>query len=318
MKHPDRHGNLSFAFRAPGGRVLEPDELPLVRAFDSNERIVGEELELDAAGRTIPVLVAALPVRAPTGRLCGVTMTIEDITERRRQERLRDEWSAIIAHDLRQPVSAIALASERLMKLHEHDPSDSERRIIERVVRASGHLDRMISDLMDASLIESDRLSLRRRLVDAGALVAAIVESAGATADREIRVRPDGAHEAWLDEDRIRQVLGNLLSNAQKYGTPGTPIDIELARRDDEIEIVVSNEGPGIPADRLPLLFSRFERARETRTPGLGLGLYITKGLVDAHGGRIWAESTPGRTTSFHVVLPKHPPPSATEGHTVH
>lgn len=304
MKLTDQYGNASFALEHPGGAVLEPDEHPVARAFERNETVVGEELELvDAEGRKIPVIVSALPVRTASGQCCGVTTTIENISDRRRQERMRNEWSAMIAHDVRQPVSALAMAADLLMQLHAADPTDRERKLIERVRRASSQLARMIEDLSDASLLESKRLSLHRDRVDMGALVESIVESPGAPA---IRARLDVALEAWVDEDRIRQVLANLLSNAEKYGSPGAPIELTVSSHDDEIEVVVTNEGPGIPSDRLPLVFDRFERGCETGTPGLGLGLYITKGIVEAHGGRVWAESTPGQTTSFHVVLPKH------------
>src|SRR5262249_36631611 len=101
--------------------------------------------------------------------------------------------------------------------------------------------------------------------------------------------------------------MGNLLTNAVKYGYPGRDVWVDLGRRGDEVEIAVTNEGAGIPAEELPLLFQRFHRTRQAAEhgiAGLGLGLYIAKGLVEAHGGRIWAESTPGRTTTFHSTLP--------------
>jgi signal transduction histidine kinase len=102
-------------------------------------------------------------------------------------------------------------------------------------------------------------------------------------------------------------VLTNLLSNAVKYGFAHSRIDVELARRGGQLEVTITNEGEGIPEDELPRLFRRFHRtetARQSRIGGLGLGLYITRGLIEAHGGRIWAESTPGKKTSFHFTLP--------------
>ena len=105
-----------------------------------------------------------------------------------------------------------------------------------------------------------------------------------------------------VDPDRIHQVFDNLISNAVKYGRPGAEIRIECLDRGEVLEVVVTNQGSGIPAHELPRLFSRFGRTRDARaehTPGIGLGLYITRGLVEAHGGRIWAESVPGESTSF-------------------
>ena len=129
--------------------------------------------------------------------------------------------------------------------------------------------------------------------------------------EHELRVAVPAESDAWIDPDRVRQVLTNLISNALKYGQPGTPIVIEAADRDGFIEMTVTNQGPGIPAGELPLLFSRFGRTYDARTtgkPGTGLGLYICKGLVEAHGGRMWVDSVPGELTSFHFLLPKAPP----------
>jgi len=113
-----------------------------------------------------------------------------------------------------------------------------------------------------------------------------------------------------VDPDRVHQVLDNLVSNAVKYGRPNAEIRIAWLDRGDCLEVVVTNQGAGIPAEEMPHLFSRFGRthgARAHRTPGIGLGLYIARGLVEAHGGRIWAESVPGQSTSFHFTLPRAP-----------
>jgi signal transduction histidine kinase len=116
------------------------------------------------------------------------------------------------------------------------------------------------------------------------------------------------------DEQRLEQVMSNLLSNAIKYGTPGTQVVFELRERDGYAEVTVSNRGPGIPADELPRLFDRYMRSRTVSAEGpkgLGVGLYIAKGLVEAHGGRIWIESVPGDTTTFHFTIPLDGPPVA-------
>jgi signal transduction histidine kinase len=108
------------------------------------------------------------------------------------------------------------------------------------------------------------------------------------------------------DPDRLERILMNLLTNALKYSAPGTPVTVALARRDGQVVTAVSDQGPGIPPDELPHLFERYYRARETRErkEGLGLGLYITKGLVEAHGGRLWVESQVGKGSTFSFSLP--------------
>jgi signal transduction histidine kinase len=110
----------------------------------------------------------------------------------------------------------------------------------------------------------------------------------------------------WADPDRLHQVIGNLVGNAIKYGRPGSDVEVRVAAKDGCAQVTVINEGEGIPPEELPHLFGKFHRtpaARAGQVSGLGLGLYITRGLVEAHGGRIWAESRPQKTC-FHFTLP--------------
>ena len=137
-----------------------------------------------------------------------------------------------------------------------------------------------------------------------------MIERQGAELARhEVRVRvPPGLPQICVDPVRFEQILGNLLSNAVKYGSADTPIAVELARRDERfVSCAVVNEGRGIDAADLPNLFERFFRARNARdggVAGMGLGLYITRGLVEAHGGTIEVASEPGRTTTFRFTVP--------------
>jgi signal transduction histidine kinase len=136
-----------------------------------------------------------------------------------------------------------------------------------------------------------------------------VAERAAAVAPgNPVRVETRGSiPRIQADAARIEQVLGNLLSNGAKYGSPGSEILVVVERRDDAVELAVINQGEGIPAEELPKLFRRFHRSRratERKISGLGLGLFIAKGLVEAHGGRIWAESIPNQTTRFCFTLP--------------
>jgi signal transduction histidine kinase len=239
-------------------------------------------------------------------------LILQDIADRKELERLREEWAAVVAHDLRQPVNTIGLAAETLVRRSRHELPERDRLALERIGAASKRLGRMINDLLDVSRIESRRLAIECQPVELGVFIDSVVDSLDdLIAGHELSVVAGAEQVVWIDPDRIHQVLGNLISNAAKYGASDTPIVIEAIPRDDQVEVVVTNHGPGIPADQLPLLFSRFTRARaarEGRTPGLGLGLYIAKGLIEAHGGRLWAESTPGQTTSFHFTVPRARP----------
>jgi signal transduction histidine kinase len=166
----------------------------------------------------------------------------------------------------------------------------------------------MIGDLLDISHLDSHRFRVRPR---AQHLVPLVREGIEATPGSEDRCRMQVATEsdtASVDGQRFVQVLSNLLSNAAKYGYPDTPIDVRLSRHGEMLEVTVSNEGPGIPPDEVSRLFSRFARTRRAEhgeTPGLGLGLYICRGIIDAHGGQLWVECEPEHRTHFRFTLPQ-------------
>jgi signal transduction histidine kinase len=195
-----------------------------------------------------------------------------------------------------------------LQRLAESPDARTLSKGIEQTVKAANTLSRMISDLADVSHIESRRLEVARRPIDLDVLVRESVERQRVISpDRVINLQIDSAiPKVNADPIRMEQVLGNVLVNAIKYSDPETAVELEVRSVDDEVRVVVTNRGPGISAEELPKLFDRYyrtARARAGSARGLGLGLYIAKGLMEAHGGRIWAESRPGQTT-FQFALP--------------
>ncbi|WP_437950732.1 PAS domain S-box protein [Sorangium sp. So ce296] len=288
--------------RRPDGTPITLDELPSSRAM-RGETVPGEEIviaEADGSCRTF--LVAAAPLRDGGGKITGAVVAGEDISPLKELERMREEWTSIIAHDLRQPITNIVLKASLLAK----QPQSSDK--AQHILASAMQLNRMISDLLDVSRLESHRLDLRPAEVDLPALIRATVErTADATKGHGLDVEVlDGIPPLLADSGRLEQVLTNLLSNAAKYGAPGTPIRIAVERRGDEVLVAVQNEGKGIAPEELPRLFARYYRTREAKAggaAGLGLGLYIVRGLIEAHGGRVWAESAPGKT-SFQFTLP--------------
>ncbi|WP_437323225.1 PAS domain S-box protein [Sorangium sp. So ce381] len=288
--------------RRPDGAALELDELPSSRAL-RGETIPGEELLVTKTDGSVGTfLIAAAPLRDSAGKITGAIVAGEDISALKELSRMREEWTSIIAHDLRQPITTILLKASLLAK----EPQCSDR--AQHILASAKQLNRMIDDLLDVSRLESHRLDLRRVEVDLPALIRATVErTADATRGHRVDVEVlDGGPPLWADPGRLEQVLTNLLSNAAKYGAPGTPIRIAVERRSGEVFVAVENEGKGIAPDELPRLFTRYYRTREAKAggaAGLGIGLYIVRGLVEAHGGRIWAESAPGKT-AFRFTLP--------------
>ncbi|MBX3469630.1 MAG: PAS domain S-box protein [Planctomycetes bacterium] len=307
------HGGdpLAHELRDPSGARVPEAQRPLRRVLREGVTVVrAEHVIATASGEHVPVLISATPIRLGH-EVVGAVELLQDIREQKELERLREEWTSIVAHDLRQPVGTIQLAADRLLALGGARLSAQERGPLERIRSCAVRLGRMIADLLEASRLEAGRLSLEPRVVDVGAVVTTLAEHPPAEqAGRRVVLSAPAGATAWADPDRLQQVLENLLSNAVKYGTPGADIQVDVAPRDDEVEVAVTNAGPGIPPAELAVVFNRFSRGRgvhATRTPGLGLGLYIAYEVVRAHGGRMWAESVPDRTTTFRFTLPRRP-----------
>ncbi|AKF04239.1 PAS domain S-box protein [Sandaracinus amylolyticus] len=302
------------------GQSLAPDEMPYVAAIVRGERFAGREHQVRRRdGSVVAVLVGVSPVLSDAGELTGAVMIVQDVSTLKELERLREEWTSVVAHDLRQPVNVITLAAGMLAETRVPLPEDKRRWAIASIGRSAGTLDRMIGDLLDASRIEARRITVERREASLATLVRDVVDRVpGAGACCDVDVAPGADRAVLADPVRIEQVLTNLLTNALKYGEPGARIGVRLVPREREVEAIVTNRGPGIPPDELPKLFRRFERTRSARAGrerGIGLGLYLSKGLIEAHGGRIWAESTPGAETSFHFTVPYAPRAQAELAH---
>jgi PAS domain S-box-containing protein len=291
--------------------VLIPEELRderlVLRARAlAGETVVGFETEhVRKDGRRIPIAMTLSPIRDPVGRVVGISTIERDISTLKRLSREREEWSAVVAHDLRQPASAIRLSAESLSRT---ETNPARQRVIERIRKASDRLERMIGDLLDVSRIEAGQLAVQAESVDLRPLVADVVALLPWDQSR-CRIEVDAeAERAWADGERFVQVLSNLLTNAFKYGDPDTPVEVCLEAVEGMVQVTVTNEGPGISQDEVPKLFSRFARTRAAQSggvPGLGLGLYICRGIVEAHGGRLWVESVPGDKTHFRFTLPR-------------
>lgn len=243
--------------------------------------------------------------------LAGILSEIFVIeTSRARAEltRLREEFISVVAHDLRSPISTIQLAAGLMeSKLADDQAGADLRRHLERI-RTSGHrLDRMISDLLDASRVEARQLSLSPKLTDMRALILGTTDRAAAVCGgHPVRVQlPDQLPSLTIDPSRVEQVLTNLLSNAGKYAREGSEIVVGATVEPPHLEVAVSNLGEGISAKEAEQIFTRFYRAKGAarRAEGIGVGLYIARGLVEAHGGTIWVESDGGQTT-FRLRLP--------------
>lgn len=227
-----------------------------------------------------------------------------------RATRSRDDMLAIVSHDLRNPLSTIGLSAQLLLDLQETGaplPLAQQLGVIRRSVDRANAL---INDLLDVSRIESATLAVDPAPVDAAALLRELAdEFAPIARDRGVTLRQawtgdDGA-SALADRQRIAQVLSNLVGNALKFTPRGGEVTIAGCGREAWVELSVRDSGVGIPAANLPYLFDRFWQAREHRRAGAGLGLFIARGIIEAHGGTISVASTEGEGTTFAFTVPR-------------
>ncbi len=259
----------------------------------------------------VPVAASAAPLRDLDGSVQGAVGLYDDISALKQLERMREEWTAVIAHDLRQPINGIVLHAQVLRRGLGPTATDKQLESIEHIRIAALRQNRMIEDLLDATRIEASRLKVERRSVALPQLIQQILARRPELGDREVRLEAqEGLPEVFADAARVEQVLSNLLTNAAKYGERGTAIDVQIEQDDGQVRVSVVNEGAEIDEAQLSRLFTRFYRTPSAEAgpqAGLGLGLYISKGLVEAHGGRIRAESR-SRRTFFRFTLPPTAP----------
>lgn len=304
----------TFILRHPSGQALTGDEFPVARALREgaviNLEVLLERREL--ASIQWPTLISAAVVHSVSGAQLGVVVILQDITARKELEKLREDFTAIVAHDLRTPLQSVLLQVDLLMQQATGEAAMVPVVELQRMKANGRRLELLIRDLLDASRIEAQQVFLERRPLDLHRTVANLVSQIKAAfGAHPVTVEVAGDPPlAFADQFRIEQMLTNLLENAAKYSDDGTPIRIAISPEAGGVAISIEDRGPGIAPEAVPHLFDRYYqtmRARAARR-GLGLGLYITRGLVEAHGGRISVNSVPGVGSTFRVWFPPGAP----------
>ncbi len=237
----------------------------------------------------------------------GWIVSAVDIEELKQANRAKDAFLAIASHELRAPLSVVLAQTEPALLQRRGQEPDYPDRVFAIIRRQTDRMSRLVGDLLDVGRIQAGKLSIEREEFDLGELVAEVVERQRATAPRhDIRVSLDGPIRLLADPGRVEQVLTNLVSNAVRYSPDGGEIEVGCRIEADCVHLRVADRGIGIPPDKIATIFDAFERAHGDAYGGLGLGLNIVQGIVEQHGGRIWAASsgTPGEGSEFHVVLP--------------
>jgi len=270
-----------------------------------DKRHVWTQDEIDFACLVSAQLSVLLERRARQRSEAARRETQEQLEATLELERRRAEWTSVVAHDLRQPVNAISLRAHLLGRSEDATVLGHADRI-----RADARrLTRMVDDLMDVSRLDAQRLELLLQRVDVPALVRAAVEPfAVAAPDRPFEVHVVGhVPRAWADPDRVTQVVVNLLANALKYGSPRSAVVATIEPDGREVSVSVASCGRPLGPEEVERIFERFQRGDAAKLEGIegaGLGLYITRALVQAHGGRVSVASTPDGVNTFRFTLP--------------
>jgi len=307
----------------------DPGNIEYLRAFiRSGYRLAdADSHEIDRAGNPRREVVDDLR-RFETGQLVRAWGTQRDITERRRGEeerarlyqeareavRLRDSFFSVASHELKTPLTSLIgqLQLLRRRDRRERSLSERDRRTIEIIANQADRLNKMVTALLDTSRIEQGKLSIERAPLDLAALTRSVVDEIRPMLTRHPIALEAPQERIPIEGDalRLEQVLQNLIGNAAKYSSAGGPVSVRVERRGPHACVAVRDPGIGIPRAALPLLFQRFYRAEnvdDREIPGLGIGLYVVKEIVELHGGTVAVESEEGQGSTFTVRLPLQP-----------
>ena len=275
------------------------------RAAATAARSVRVTIGVGASALILSILLAALFTR----RLAD-TYRREQASARRATTALaaKEELLGIVAHDLRSPLSAIVLRASSIVKGRRNPKDTSSAESIQAMCKRMSYL---IQSLLDAASIEAGRMSVIAGRCALESVIAGTMESFGPAAnEKSIRLYPvvePRDLDVWADRERLFQVLSNLVGNALKFTPEGGEIEVSAREEAGRVKFEVRDTGPGIIPEHLPHVFERYWKSDGRSGRGSGLGLYIAKGIVEAHRGRIWVESVPGRGSSFQFELPTPP-----------
>jgi two-component system, OmpR family, phosphate regulon sensor histidine kinase PhoR len=282
--------------------VRDPDVLACVRAaLDQREVSFGRANSL-AAGRLFEINAAPLP----SG---GALVVLHDVTRIEAAEKSRRDFIANVSHELRTPLTSIQGYVETLVEEPRPDAATT-REFLGIIHKNATRMNRLTEDLLALASVESPDYKLALQPTRASALVQDAIESLGGiVVDSEVVLESSGAPDALVlaDPDAMNQVFGNLIENSLKYAKSGKRIGVGASLLESEVQFTVQDFGPGIAFEHLDRIFERFyrvDKARSRESGGTGLGLAIVKHIVQAHGGRVWAESELGSGARFHFTLP--------------
>ena len=293
---PPEHLLELLTCRRADGREYSLVEWPLSEALSEGETVRAEEITLSLPdGRSVTALLNATPIRAEDGEIESFVVTLQDMAPLQELEQLRAEFLGMVSHELRAPLASIRGSATTMQEASDDLDAAELRQFLRIIVEQADNMRELIEDLLDITRIETGTLPVHPEPAEVAVIVDRarnIFLSGGGRGELDITI-PADLPLVMVDRRRIVQVLGNLLANAARHSPESSPIRVSAAREGGHVAVSVTDEGRGIPAQRLALLFRRFSTnvSDEGGRDGAGLGLAICKGIVEALGGRIWAES---------------------------
>ena len=280
--------------------------MPLDADARQYPRIPVQELSLTAAdGHVRPVTLTAARLPGDNGSVQALVLMLRRADVQQRLDAARSDLVSTVSHEIRSPLTSVKGFVKTLLAKWDRFTDDQKRQMLATVNEDADRVTRLLGELLDVRRIDANRLQLRRQMINLPAIAERVAERLRHHDDshRIVVEFTDEFPQLYADPDKIDQILTNLVENALKYG--GGTITIQGWADEAEATVVVRDEGQGIPSQYLQQIFTKFFRRAGERRTGTGLGLYISKGIVEAHGGRIWATSEPGKGAHMHFTLPQ-------------
>jgi NtrC-family two-component system sensor histidine kinase KinB len=300
-----RLDELGVAFQSIRGAELTLSETPFQQMFNGQPFSDREIVLVRAGGSRRRVSVGGSLVRDRSGEIASAVAVLHDVTELRELEKMREEYIALLSHDLRSPLSGVSLFSSLLEQVLAAKGLVTEAGNARRIFKSAQELAALVQDLLESTRLEAGNLALHRTKVDFHALISDVCENLSPSQPGRLQISCDESLLFSADEPRINRAITNLVSNALKYSASESPVRVTCHRTDDDLTISVQDAGLGIAPQHRPHIFEKYYRAGgNQRTEGIGLGLYIVRMIVESHGGRIWVDTELGRGSTFSFRLP--------------
>ena len=292
-----------------GGDSLPDEETPFKKVLQQNRSVYGLKMVIERLdGERVVISTNAAPIYDSAGHFDGVVGVFTDVTEQHELQERNNTFHHTVAYDLRGPLTAIQGHAEMLKDaLQENKVRGTIVQNVEGILEGAEKMDGIIEDLVDTSRMEGGQVQLEKKSINLETFLWSLMQSP----QKKINVNrittqiPQNLPLVSADPDRLERIFLNLLSNALKFSSPESKVIIQARKSGGEIIISVADKGMGISPEDCPRLFKRFFQVKGRQRPsGVGLGLYISRLLVEAHGGHIWVESQLGEGSSFHFTLP--------------